>query len=154
MLQNISKTEKSYRWSERSHRSWDQITKWESGWEKASTYTRGKWMKTQIFTGKKKNAGKRSSEKELLESWGWTTVASQVSLCSRMAAQVEVLHWTADARTSQQKRGAIISLYSVLKGLHLEYCFWCRGISTRKSGTDWEHKSNDVSNRKPVKAED
>lgn len=72
MLQNISKTEKSYRWSERSHRSWDQITKWESCWEKASTYTRGKWTKTQIFTGKKK-----MQERGLLKRNCWKAEVGQ-----------------------------------------------------------------------------
>lgn len=34
------------------------------------------------------------------------------------------------------ERGENVFLYSVLRWLHAEYCFWYRAISTRKSGTN------------------
>ena len=37
-----------------------------------------------------KNVERRSSEKDLLESWGWTTATIQMSLGSKLATQMEV----------------------------------------------------------------
>lgn len=67
------RTQKQYRWSERSYRAWDQIAKYKSNWDRASFPHQGKINENADLNKRKETIEKLSSERNLLEgNWRYT----------------------------------------------------------------------------------